>query len=119
VVGVFGKKASVDLAKVNENELRLIGTARYVIEDFETAKDLLARKLVKLAPLVSDVVDFADYDKAYKLIQDKPDSTMKVIVRNNRVHSSQFSISRPGMFRKCLVLPVMSMRPEARATAAI
>ena len=81
VVGVFGKKASVDLAKVNENELRLIGTARYVIEDFETAKDLVARKLVKLAPLVSDVVDFADYDKAYKLIQDKPDSTMKVIVR--------------------------------------
>ena len=81
VVAVFGKKVSLDLAKVNENELRLIGTARYVMEDFETAKDLVASGAVRLAPLVSDVVDFMEYDKAYKLIQNNPENTMKVIVR--------------------------------------
>ena len=81
VVGVFGKKASVDLAKVNENELRLIGTARYVIEDFQTAKDLVAVGAVTLAPLVSDVFDFSEYDKAYKKIHDNPEETMKVLIR--------------------------------------
>lgn len=81
VVGVFGKKCPVDLAKVNENELKLIGTARYVMEDFETAKDLVSLKKVNLAPLVSNVFDFLEYDAAYKLIHDNPENTMKVIVR--------------------------------------
>lgn len=81
VVGVFGKKCPVDLAKVNENELKLIGTARYLMEDFETAKDLVSLKKVNLAPLVSNVFDFLEYDAAYKLIHDNPENTMKVIVR--------------------------------------
>ncbi|GAB1482428.1 alcohol dehydrogenase catalytic domain-containing protein [Treponema sp.] len=80
VVGVFANKASLDMAKVNENELRLLGTARYVIADFETAKDLVASGAINLKSLVSNTFKFADYDAAYKIIHDKPEETMKVIV---------------------------------------
>jgi len=83
VVGVFGSKASIDMARVNENELKLIGTARYVLEDFETAKDLVATGKVNLGPLVTDVFEFEDYNKAYLKIQNDPATTMKVVVRVN------------------------------------
>jgi len=85
VVGVFGKKANLDMAKVNENELKLLGTARYVIEDFEAAKELVAKGLVNLKSLVSDVFKLSDYDNAYKKIHDDPEKTMKVIVQ---IHAS-------------------------------
>jgi len=83
VVGVFGEKATLDMARVNENELKILGTARYVIEDFEEAKELVASGAVKLAPLVTDVFAFTDYDDAYQKIQKDPGTTMKVIVRVN------------------------------------
>ena len=83
VVGVFGEKAAVDMATVNENELRLIGTARYVIEDFELAKELVASGKVNLEPLVTDVFSFEEYDAAYKKIDLDPATTMKVMVQVN------------------------------------
>lgn len=83
VVGVFGDKASMDMAKVNENELKLLGTARYVIEDFEIAKDLVASGKVDLNPLVTDIFEFEKYDDAYQKIHKDPSSTMKVIVKVN------------------------------------
>ena len=83
VVGVFGEKACLDMARVNENELKLLGTARYVIEDFEEAKRLVESGAVKLGPLVTDVFSFDRYDDAYRKIEKEPATTMKVIVRVN------------------------------------
>jgi len=83
VVGVFGEKACLDMAQVNENELKLLGTARYVIEDFEEAKGLIESGAVKLAPLVTDVFSFSDYNAAYQKIQKEPETTMKVLIRVN------------------------------------
>ena len=68
VVAVFGTEPAIDMARVNENELKILGTARYVIEDFEVAKELAGSGKVQLLPLVSDVLDFEEYDAAYKLI---------------------------------------------------
>jgi L-iditol 2-dehydrogenase len=84
VVGVFGKKAEIDMARVNENELKLIGTARYVLEDFEIAKGLVASGKVNLNPLVTDVFDFEKYNEAYLKIQNEPATTMKVIIQVNQ-----------------------------------
>ncbi|MDA3959061.1 alcohol dehydrogenase catalytic domain-containing protein [Oceanispirochaeta sp.] len=83
VVGVFGKKAEIDMARVNENELKLLGTARYVLEDFEIAKDLVASAKVHLDPLVTDVFEFEKYKDAYLKIQNEAATTMKVVVRVN------------------------------------
>ncbi|MDC7228322.1 MAG: alcohol dehydrogenase catalytic domain-containing protein [Spirochaetales bacterium] len=83
VVAVYGKAPTVDMAMVNEAELRLIGTARYNIDDFRTAIDLVNDGKVKLAPLVTDTFDFADYDEAYQKIAKSPETTMKVMIRVN------------------------------------
>ena len=78
VVAVFGEKPEIDLARLNECELRLIGTARYVIADFERAVELLRRGAISLTPLITDVIDLADYDLAYRRLQDSPTTTMKL-----------------------------------------
>ena len=75
---------AIDMATVNENELRLIGTARYVIEDFEVAKQLVASGKVNLEPLVTDVFSFEEYSAAYKKIELEPATTMKVVVEVNK-----------------------------------
>jgi hypothetical protein len=46
-------------------------------------------------------------------------SALEVQGKGNLGHSNQFSIWRPGICWKCLVVPVMRMLPEAMATAAI
>jgi L-iditol 2-dehydrogenase len=78
VVAVFENKPALDLALINENELKLFGTARYTITDFRRAIDLVRQGLVDLSPLVSKVIDFSDYQRAYKIIQDHPETTMKI-----------------------------------------
>jgi L-iditol 2-dehydrogenase len=83
VVAVYGRAPTVDMALVNEAELRLIGTARYNIDDFKAAIGLVNDGKVKLSPLVTDTYDFTDYDKAYKKIDNSPESTMKVMIRVN------------------------------------
>jgi L-iditol 2-dehydrogenase len=83
VVAVFGEIIGMDMALVNENELTLIGTARYVIEDFSTAIQLVNTGRVKLSPIITDYFDFNDFGKAYKRIKDEKEKVMKVIIRVN------------------------------------
>jgi len=81
VVAVYGNKPEVDIAMVNENELTIMGTARYTIEDFQTAIDLVNDKRIVLGPLITDEFDFLRYRDAYLKIRDNPESTMKVIIK--------------------------------------
>ena len=80
VVGVFEEKAPIDLAAVNEKELRILGTARYVIEDFAKAVGLVSDGLVQLEPLVTDTFPFSDYSGAYAKILGAPETTLKVMI---------------------------------------
>ncbi len=64
VVAVYGKPPTVDMALVNEAELRLIGTARYNIDDFRTAIDLVGKGKVQLKPLITDRFDFYECKQA-------------------------------------------------------
>jgi L-iditol 2-dehydrogenase len=83
VVGVFGEKVPIDMGLVQEKELRIIGIARYLIEDFTTAIELVQDGKVKLTPLLTHEFDFYEYQKAYEHIDAHGDSTMKVTIRVN------------------------------------
>jgi L-iditol 2-dehydrogenase len=83
VVAVYGKPPQVDMALVNEAELKIIGTARYVIDDFRTAISLVEAGKVQLKPLVTDVFAFERYDDAYHKIENDPETTMKMLIQVN------------------------------------
>lgn len=80
LVAVFGKKASVDLAKLNDSELDLNTSMMYRHEDFVDAIRFVEEGKVKLEPLQSAKFAFEDYNAAYEYIDNNRETTMKVIV---------------------------------------
>ena len=83
VVAVYGQAPLMDMALVNEAELKLIGTARYIIDDFRTAIRLVESGNVQLDPLITDIFAFERYDDAYQKIEKFPETTMKMLIRVN------------------------------------
>ena len=80
VVGVFGDKPVVDMGTVQDRELRLIGTLMYREPDWKKAIDLVEAGKVRLAPLITDHYEFADYRKAYEYIDANRERAMKVMI---------------------------------------
>jgi len=78
VVAVFGSEPAIDMARINENELALLGTARYVMSDFVKAIGLIRDARVTLSPLITNVFEFSDYNLAYRYIQEQPETAMKI-----------------------------------------
>jgi L-iditol 2-dehydrogenase len=85
VVAVYEGVPQVDLAYINECEIRVIGTARYNFDDFETAIRLVGEGKIELGELITDEFEMTDYLQAYKKIEETPESTMKVLVH---IHAS-------------------------------
>jgi L-iditol 2-dehydrogenase len=80
VVGVFGDKPVVDMGTVQDRELRLIGTLMYQEPDWKKAIDLVEAVKIRLAPLITDHFEFADYKKAYEYIEANRERAMKVMI---------------------------------------
>ena len=80
LVAVFGKKANVDLAKLNDSELDLNTSMMYRHEDFVDAIRFVEEGKVHLEPLKSAVFAFEDYNAAYEYIDNNRETTMKVII---------------------------------------
>jgi L-iditol 2-dehydrogenase len=80
LVAVFGKRANVDLAKLNDSELDLNTSMMYRHEDFVDAIRLVQEGKVSLEPLQSAKFDFKDYQKAYEYIDNNRETTMKVLI---------------------------------------
>ncbi len=80
VVGVFGKKPTVDLGLVQDRELSLIGTLMYQKKDYETAIELAKANKLCLDPLVTDRFPFSSYLEAYHYIDKAKDRAMKVMI---------------------------------------
>ncbi len=80
LVAVFGKRASVDLAKLNDSELDLNTSMMYRHEDYVDAIRLVEEGKIQLKPLQSAHFAFEDYKKAYEYIDNNRESTMKVII---------------------------------------
>jgi L-iditol 2-dehydrogenase len=80
VVGVFGQKAPVDLATVQNNELSLIGTLMYQKADYERAIELVANGAIQLGELITHRFPFDRYPEAYHAIDASQGRYMKVMV---------------------------------------
>ena len=80
LVAVFGKKANVDLAKLNDSELDLNTSMMYRHEDYIDAIRLVQEGKIKLKPLQSAKFAFEDFQKAYEYIDSNRETTMKVII---------------------------------------
>lgn len=80
LVAVFGKRASVDLAKLNDSELDLNTSMMYRHEDYEDAIRFVNEGKIRLKPLQTAHFAFADYQAAYQFIDDNREKTMKVII---------------------------------------
>ena len=80
LVAVFGKKANVDLAKLNDSELDLNTSMMYRHEDFVDAIKFVQEGKIQLKPLQTAHFAFEDFQKAYEYIDANRETTMKVIV---------------------------------------
>lgn len=80
LVAVFGKRASVDLAKLNDSELDLNTSMMYRHEDYADAIRFVQEGKVQLKPLQSARFAFADYQKAYEYIDSHRETAMKVLI---------------------------------------
>lgn len=80
LVAVFGKRANVDLAKLNDSELDLNTSMMYRHDDFVQAIEFVKEGKVQLAPLRTAHYAFKDWPEAYKFIDNNRETTMKVIV---------------------------------------
>ena len=80
LVAVFAKMANVDLAKLNDSELKLNTSMMYMHEDYVSAMQYVSEGKIRLRPLQSKHFAFADWDAAYKYIDANRETTMKVIV---------------------------------------
>ncbi|MFW9930790.1 MAG: zinc-binding dehydrogenase, partial [Candidatus Thorarchaeota archaeon] len=80
VVGVFPEKPNVDFGLVQNNELRIHGSAMYQTQDFLTAINLVNQKKINLPPLMTKHFQFHEYQKAYEFLEQEKDKAMKVFV---------------------------------------
>lgn len=80
LVAVFGKRANVDLAKLNDSELDLNTSMMYRHEDYVDAIRFVQEGKIRLKPLQSAWFAFQDYQKAYEYIDNNRESTMKVLI---------------------------------------
>jgi len=80
VVGVFGAPPVVDLARVQDRELRLVGTLMYQRPDYKRAIDLIASEKLRLAELITHRFPFGEYQRAYETIEASQGRCMKVMI---------------------------------------
>ena len=80
LVAVFGRIASVDLAKLNDSELTLDTSMIYRHEDYVDAIRFVEEGKIRLKPLMTKHFSFTKYPDAYKYIDENRETTMKVIV---------------------------------------
>ena len=80
VLGVFGQRPRVDMARVGEHELALIGSMMYQREDYEQAVAWIASGAIQTRPLDSKHFPFERYAEAYEYIERQGEKSMKVFI---------------------------------------
>ncbi len=80
VIGVFGGKPGIDMARVGEHEITMIGSMMYRREDYETAVRWIADGSIRTEPLDSRHFPLESYADAYRYIDEQGDHAMKIFV---------------------------------------
>ena len=80
IVGVYGHRPAVDMARVGEHELSVIGTMMYRREDYLQAVEWIAEGRVQTGPLDSRHFPFERYAEAYAHIDRHGADCVKVFI---------------------------------------
>jgi L-iditol 2-dehydrogenase len=64
-------------------ELTIVNSRAAKSEDFPRAIDLVARRVVKLEPLVTHVVPLAELERAIHMLKSDEDQRLKIILENS------------------------------------
>jgi len=80
IMGVFGKKTTVDMGLVQDKELRIAGSLMYVEDDFSMTMKLIDENKIKVAPLMSARYAFDDYAEAFAAIEADGEKLLKVLI---------------------------------------
>ena len=77
-------QAALPFYQLYYKELMLINSRAAKSEDYPASIDLVARSVVKLAPLVTHVVPLSELETAIGMLRSDTDERMKIIVENPR-----------------------------------
>ncbi len=80
IVGVYGNRAAVNLANVQDREYSLVGTLMYTEEDYLEAIGLVRGGKVDLKALISKEFPLEQTAEAYQYIEEHKDDVQKVIL---------------------------------------
>jgi len=80
IVGVYGYQPDINLAWVQDRELRLIGTLMYVEKDFQDTIDYMADERINMNPLISKTFPFDEYAEAFTYIEENRDTSLKILI---------------------------------------
>lgn len=70
-IGLFGKQINLDFEKVCYKELKVTGSFASRRISWEKALQLAIQNKVRLRPLVSDVLPITEWEKAFKMFEEK------------------------------------------------
>lgn len=80
IVGVYGATPEVNIAWVQDKEIRLIGSLMYVEQDFLDTIDYMAEGKIQMKSLISRVFTFAEYAEAFRYIEKNRDTSLKILI---------------------------------------
>jgi L-iditol 2-dehydrogenase len=70
-IGLFGKPITIDVEKMCFKEIRFIGSLASKWTSWKKALQLVAQGKVQLNPLVSDVLPLTEWERAFKMFDEK------------------------------------------------
>lgn len=83
VLATHKKPTSVDLMKVNFKEISLVGSRVYTKEDYRQAVNYASRIKGSLKKIITHRLPLAEGHKAFDMINDKSQNTLKVLIQSN------------------------------------
>lgn len=73
------ESVSIDPNKIHYSEISIIGASEHNVRQFTTSFRLIEKGLVKVKPLISNIVPLKEIDKAFKMVMER--KGLKTIVR--------------------------------------
>lgn len=80
VIGVFGKHPETKVGLIQDKEIDMRGALMYVNEDYQRTIEFMSSGKIKTKPLISARFPLEQATKAFDLIRDKRDDTLKVLL---------------------------------------
>jgi L-iditol 2-dehydrogenase len=79
-VANYKEPVEVELPLFQRREVDMLGIMMYLREDFLRAIDLISRRAVATAPLITDHFNIRRMEEVYRYIDDNPEKVMKVVI---------------------------------------